>query len=372
MQRKTLLFLLFFTLLSSTISAQLSGAMYLFGYPRFAKAIRLGDVYTGIAEGPEALFYNPAGIVNQNHYSVIVSKGMGAALFIDDYNSMDYAIIAPLPKNYGSIGISINTFKLEFSGVDNFDMVYSVHYARNLTKFFSVSISGNLYSTKMTNVDFYEPDGSYTTKTISAKAFDFSLSMLYSLPRKFKLMKNDDFKLGFQFKNILGSTLHYNETPQLSFEREEPVLFQNMRAGFSYKLIPKLKPIGGFYPVNLLFAFDAVFKGADYDFGLWQPNYGIELSLLEILKLSFGRGNEIKIKDEYSSSPQHPVNRFGIGVTIPFNKIFKLKQIINLEINYAKSDWQKIDESNGRTIYNLPFSNEIDDNAFSAELRMIF
>ena len=364
MKKIAILFLVIFSFLSTSMLAQRGGALYTLGYPRFAKAIRLGNAYTGIAEGSEALFYNPAGIANQDYYSVIFSKDMGAALFIDDFGSMDYSVVAPLPKNYGSVGIMINTLWMKFGSDKNSETVYSIHYARKIKNNFFLGISGGLYSTKFENLQIYEPDGTFTIKTISASAFGLSLSALYSMPEKLKLMKNDDFKIGFQFKNIVSSKLKYEEFDQ------EDVLFQNVRAGVSYKLVPDLKKIYGFYPIKFLAAFDAVFKAADYNFETWQPNYGLEVTLLEILKLSFGRENEIKIEDVYSSSVQFPVNRFGFGLIIPVNKFLRLKPKLDIKFNYAISDWQKLNETEkGGAFW---FGNEIDDDVISAELKILF
>ena len=257
MKKISILFLIIFTFLSTTVSAQISGAMNLFGYPRFAKAIRLGDVYTGIAEGTEALFYNPAGIAKQNYYSLSFSNGDGVASLIDDDVSlMDYALIVPLPKNYGTIGFSINTYIIDFTSGEIIQSIYSIHYARQLSNNFAVGLSAGLYSEEMTNLTFYEPDGYSETKDVSASTIDINLSALYSMPDELKFLKNDNFNFGFQFKNLIGSKLKF----KFNEINEESPLFQNMRFGLSYNLIPNLKKKSGFYPAQFLFAFDAVLK----------------------------------------------------------------------------------------------------------------
>jgi hypothetical protein len=107
--------------------------------------------------------------------------------------------------------------------------------------------------------------------------------------------------------------------------------------------------------------------GADYEFSEWQPNYGIELTLLEVIQLSFGRENEIQIKETYSYTPQYPVNRYGFGIKIPFQKLLDLTYKLELKFDYSISDWQKIDEERGRSEF-IAIRGGIDNKAISASL----
>ena len=186
------------------------------------------------------------------------------------------------------------------------------------------------------------------------------MGILYELPELFKITDKDEFKIGFQIKNLLNSKINYNN----HFENEH--LFQNIRIGTSYNFKPDLDNVYGLEPLSLLLAFDAVIFGADYDFRRWQPNYGIELTIFELLEVSFGRESEKKIKEVDYQSPQHPVNRYGFGLNIPLDYLLELSYKVNLKIDYCISDWQQIDENNVQSeIFDI---KEIDDKAFSIGL----
>ncbi len=362
MKKLAIRILIIFLIFYSVVLPQ-SGAMDLFNTSRYARAIRLGNAYTGVAEGTETLFYNTAGIANLNSYSVLVSQGQGFGIFTEDVKAYDYAIIIPLFNNYGTIGVSANTLTDKFiQGRDGF-YIYTINYARNLADDISVGIAANYYYLKFSNLTTSSsPD---ETKSISGSAIDINLAVLYRFPESFTFSSNDKFQVGFQIKNILNTKIKYDNFPQEDYK------FQNIRAGFSYNYNPNFEKVFGLSPLKFMFAFDAVFKGADYDFTEWQPNFGIELTLFEILQLSFGRENEIQIKEIYSYSPQHPVNRYGAGIKIPFHKFFDLSNRLELKFDYCISDWQKIDEDN---VQPAPFWNikKIDKKAFSLGLTLNF
>ena len=121
---------------------------------------------------------------------------------------------------------------------------------------------------------------------------------------------------------------------------------QVLRAGLSTIITPELPRVMNLNPVKFLIVADAVFYGSEYTFREWQPNFGLELTLLEILKFRYGRENEKQIKDDYDYSPQHPVKRYGAGITLPLHKWISSFNKIEIAFDYSNSDWDKIDESN--------------------------
>ena len=196
-----------------------------------------------------------------------------------------------------------------------------------------------------------------------------SLSALYSLPTTSFWGLSNETRFGFQIQNIFTTKAkfsdEFNTTRKDSGESgrgnifyEVPASFpkhQILRFGVSTSFIPELKNIANLIPLKLIIVADAVFYGSEYEFNLWQPNYGIELKLLEILSFRFGRENEKELKDYSSFSQQHPVKRYGIGLSIPLHKLISDYNKIELSIDYSYSDWDKIDET--KPIINM-ISNE--------------
>ncbi len=138
-----------------------------------------------------------------------------------------------------------------------------------------------------------------------------------------------------------------------------------LRGGLSYRIIPLTNKEKNRQIVSLLFAFEAVLLGADNSFNYWQPNYGIELTLLEYLQLRFGRESEFEIDPVYSYSPQFPVNRFGFGVRLPVSELLHFGRQLALQFDYNYSDWNQIDESGVRF---LDGETGINRSAFSIKL----
>lgn len=335
-------------------------AFYSYNTSHFARTIRLGNAYTGVADGTEALFYNVAGIANSNIYGFLFSKGQGYAVFAEDLKSYDYSLISPLPVGYGNIGFSINKLSYKFSNSDYKEDIYSLSYANYFLECISLGLTMNYYNYK-SNQSTVSSEYPFD---VSGNTIDLNFGALYELPDLVKFSDEDNFKIGFQIKNLLNSKIKY------SSDLEDLHLFQNIRIGTSYNYIANLKKVYGLRPLKLLLAFDAVILGADYDFRIWQPNYGIELSLFEIIQISFGRENEEKLKEIDYRSPQHPVNRYGFGLQIPLDYLLNLSYNAFLRIDYSVSDWKHIDEDNIQPeIFKI---NSIDNKAFSLGLTFTY
>ncbi|MEO8232854.1 MAG: hypothetical protein ABI638_11260 [Ignavibacteriota bacterium] len=353
MKKYAVVLVFLFCFQSLNIFAQ-EGFSDILGTSHYTRAIRLGNAYTGVAEGTESIYYNVAGLANLNGYSALYSNGSGVAFYLKDIRINDYAVSFRLPGKIGMTGISIQTLSSP-SNQYNFSMdIYSLSYARKVISDFSAGITFNYYYAKIPASTTSNPE---PTTGESASSFDLNLGLLYNIPENLKISSNDKFKIGLQIKNLLNSSLSYRFT---DFKAH---LFQEIRAGLSYMYNPNFEKVYDLAPIMVLFSFDAVFQGADYDFTEWQPNYGIEATLFEVLQLSYGRENENQIKETYSYSPQHPVNRFGIGLNIPLNYLLDFKYDCNLSVNYSISDWQKIDEDKG---IGYPFNiDKFDKNTFS-------
>ena len=360
MKKKSLiLFLLFSLIFSYDIYSQITTyAFNTLATSRFSKAIRLGNAYTGIADGAEATFYNPSGIANEDKYSFVFSSGHGYFAFWGDITAYDMAFVAPVSEKFGSIGLSVNYFGFEFEDQSNYDAIYTLHYAKAFNNF-SFGLSLHDYVSKF---DVNMRVGDNVVNSPKGDAIDLSLSALYSA--KLGLTDDDRFRIGLQIRNLLDTKLEYKELKLADYK------YQNIRAGFSYKVTPNLNKISQLDPLSFLVSFDAVFEGTDYEYTTWQPNYALELTLLEILQLSYGRENELELKDVYYENLSVPVSRYGFGINIPFEKLSNVP--LDLSLNYSYSDWQKIDESNEFYIVDRPLENQSSRSSFSLGLRYKF
>lgn len=344
--------------ITNIIMAQ--SAFYLSDASRFARSIRLGNAYTGVAEGPEAMFYNAAGITSQDAYGFVFSEGQGFAILMDGVKAFDYAITAPLPNHYGVLGVSINTLSMkpsdDYKSVEN---IYSINYARKFLYNLSFGITASYYHIKVTN-----QASLLGLTSVAGSAFDINLSSLYEIPGAFIFSENDALKIGFQIKNILNTKVKYDNTSHTDYK------FQNIRIGASYSYMPELDKAFDLSPLEFMAAFDAVFLGSNYDFINFQPNFGVELRLFEILQVSYGREVEKQIRETYTYSPQHPVNRYGIGIKAPLQKFVNLPFAIELKVDYSVSDWKKLDEEKDGLV--LGGNRRIDNKAISAGLNIKF
>jgi hypothetical protein len=352
MKKYFILFVFLFCFSLTNIFAQ---SFYeILGTSHYTRAIRLGNSFAGVAEGTETIFYNVAGLANLGGYSALYSNGQGFAFIIDDARLNDFALAFQLPENIGTAALSLQSFTSP-SLTDDFGMyLFSISTARKLFNDFSAGITLNYYYETVRASSAINPS---VDEKFTASTFDINLGLLYELPSEIKINEYDKLNIGFQIKNLLNNEIKFED-----FNTGDN-LFQEIRFGIGYLFDFQLEKIGDFNPLTVQLSADAVFQGADYDFTEWQPNYGIEITAIEIIQLSFGRENENQIKKTYDYSPQHPVNRYGVGINIPVEKIIDLPYKCHLNFNYCISDWQKIDEDEGS---GYPFYiEEFDKNSFS-------
>jgi hypothetical protein len=308
----------------------------------------LGNAFTGLADGIEAVYFNSAGLANLDYYAASYSNGQGFTFITNDYTTDDFAILIPTFSQIGKFAISVDRL-----GINDFNFgynLYRLHFARNLLDNFSIGTSINYYYFYS---DLYStianPDG--IDEEVNGSSFDLSLSLLYLLPINSINGISSEMGFGVQLQNIFNTDLNYSKNLGLTEMDNSAEKHQTLRLGISNTIIPELKKIADLIPLKIAIVADAVFYGSKYDFTLWQPNIGIEIKLLEILSLRYGRENQIEIKDTYSNSPQHPVKRYGLGLSIPINKIFKQSKRFELLFDYSYSDWDKFDET--KPIFNF-------------------
>lgn len=329
--------------------------------PQFARVIRMGNTFTGIANGPEALFYNTAGLSVNPTYSIIMSAGTGISCMTDDVKSSNYGIVIPLSKQIGTLGITFSDFDLKAPSIyseTNTSQNYSVHYAINIFDFLSVGFTGSYFKDHRTF--FFTPSNDFTDH--SGSGYYMNLSALLKVSEKI-ISVEDRFQLGLLVSNILNGKLDYKSSADLYIP-------QQISYGFSYLFSPSPERMSF---LKILLACDFKMKGLNNNFTHWYPNFGLELTLSDILHLSYGRENESIFKNLYSgqSSLQYPVNRFGIGVDLILSKYFNTGKDLILKLDYAYSDWVKIKEENLISDY-LIRPVKMDRDAFSMSINLAF
>jgi len=323
------------------------GQQYEFGEfntSRYARVIGLGNAFTGLADDIETVYYNSAGLATLDHYIASYSNGQGFTFVTNDATINDFAFVLPTFKEYGIFALSLD--RLYYDDIDYSQNLYRLHFARPIFDNFYAGVSLNYYHS------FY---GSYTSVTspddiieeeITGNSIDLSLSVLYFMPIiSFSDIKNEA-RIGIQMQNVFDTDIHYNKF-DWSFAKG-----QTLRIGFSNSLTPGFETMFDLVPFKMIIVADAVFYGGEYKFNLWQPNYGLELALFEMIKLRYGRENEFEINNVYSYSPQYPVNRFGIGLVLPIWRLFDTQNKLQISFDYSYSDWDKIDESKSFSFIN--------------------
>jgi hypothetical protein len=302
---------------------------------RFSRAIGMGNSYTGVAEGAETTFYNSSGLTFIDYYAIAYSYGIGYQYLLETI-PFDIAIVIPFSPKVGTLALSSHHLYLDddkFMDSNNLSSIYRLHYSRLILPSLSVGTSLDYYYHKYEDVLGAQK---------SDNAFDMSVSILYKIRQLLLPSYNEQFKIGLQFNNLIFSRLsdHLSKGPG--------GIMQVCRIGISYVLTPDLQKIYGLIPITFLFATDFVFdnhiESIKYKFDSLSPNFGFELKFLELISIRYGRENEINLSDTHYTTPQHPVSRYGIGVSIPLDKIISMKNRIPVLLDYSYSNWDHQDE----------------------------
>ena len=307
-----------------------------FNTSRYTRVIGLGNAFTGLADDIETVYYNSAGLANLDYYSISYSNGQGTTLIIDDYLADNFAILIPTFEKVGKFALSVD--RLNYESFSFKRSLYRLHYAKNILNKLSIGTSVNYYHLSVNSYvgvgQELGSDGQFT-----GNAFDVSISALYSIPIISIPGRNNELRIGLQMQNLFDTKIDYSN------ELNSDPKHQTFRTGISTIVTPNFSTIFSLIPLKIIVVADAVFYGTKYDFVLWQPNFGIEICLFEIINLRYGRENEEEIKNYYEYSPQHPVKRYGLGFEFPIHRLISSYERLLFSLDYSYSDWDKIDES---------------------------
>lgn len=344
-QRYSFLILLLFTF-NLIISAQLSE----FGINEksyYSKVLRLGSAYTGYAKGIESINTNSAGLASTEMVSILYSDAYAGPLLINKAPSYSISLAIPGVWNRIVFGASYNRLSMDLGKENEWvNSKFALHIARKFSSSFSMGLSLNYFRIDSRTVSAGTVENPESSESYSVKvdAYDISLGLLYKIEDPFYINVPNRFGLGMYIENLLATKASYSSSNISEFQLKDQHKYQQIRLGTSYEITSSKMKFNDLDFIKMLFVFDAIFNTRNYDFLTWQPNYGIEFTLLDVLSLSYGRENEIKIdNDVYGSTSAYPVSRYGIGINLPLQKMFGLPRTVNIEINYSYSDWQKFE-----------------------------
>ncbi|MDD3050532.1 MAG: hypothetical protein PHR06_05235 [Candidatus Cloacimonetes bacterium] len=218
-------------------------------YDYSARSRAIGGAYTSTADDANAVFFNPAGLSNAGN-----SVNIGySRLYSEDFNKlMTLAFSMKLPNNWGSLGLSMQSFGVEYQDVELMsEKQFGLSHSFSVLKDVHSEINFG-YTFRMMNLSFYELGDENTL------GIDVGAQFLF----------HQRTKLGFSFINLNNPALGKDKQHELP---------QKLAFGISY--IPYDKVIT---------AFD-IKKEMN---GPTELHAGIEINLYEILYLRTGLRNE--------------------------------------------------------------------------------
>ncbi len=321
-------------LLVTAISAQ--GARSIIRSARFARPLAMGEAFTGVADGLESVYYNPAGLADLKGVNVIGNDGSGL-FFIDwtsKYLSYDFAASANVDMIPGTFAFYFSKMQFDYDGHAEILMNYSLQYGLRFKEYLAVGVSVNYYNYLLPTytTDLGTATNTYVEDSNNGTA-DVGLAVLLNAPENWLITPNDELKFGAYFLNIFQSEIMNGE------------IFQKLRFGTSYKFVPFKSKYKGLSPLKVLLAGDLIFNRFEFENKTYNPNFGLEVTGYEILSLRYGRRNENKIDDNaYVSTPQYPANQFGFGLNIPVHKFVSMCNEVSFRFDYNHTDWDKVND----------------------------
>jgi len=176
-----------------------------------ARALGMGKAYTALASDPTAIYWNPAGLANQNPYQIYV---MHSTLFLD--TNFDYIGASAPTKRLGSFGfglvaLSSNGFDQrsilneELGKFSMMDMAFLFNWSKQIFSGISVGANYKVVSERMLEFSGMGHGFDIGIKTKLFNRVDVGLSLMNIISPKVKLANTaqkypTQFRLGFASK----------------------------------------------------------------------------------------------------------------------------------------------------------------------------
>jgi len=248
--------------------------------------------------------------------------------------SLNYYCLSYSDENIGSIGIIAYYFSKPQSGFNhtdlsekgNYDAIYTVNYSREIIKDYFAGVNLGVY---------HYSNHYYTWFGNERLILQDGVTLDLGLLKKFEIETEDNkqtFQIGTSIYNIANSKVTFYDY----YKNSLPVTF---RIGASHKLnIENGNHIGVPYPLE-------IFTNIEYEKIVNSEFHatfrmGEELSLWKILHLRAGYFYST-VHDGYREDESEFT--CGAGLSIPLSKLLKMKNKLDLKIDYVRTDIDKHD-----------------------------
>lgn len=271
-----LLFCMIFTLSSSTDvfafeKVGVTSFQFLKVMPG-ARSTALGNAYSSLAHGADAMFWNPAGLIKSNKFGISASH---IDWFLDTQHfsfSGVYSLSSAM--SIGIMGMNVDYGEIEVTTVDALGPTEegynpgltgeTIHPGANLV--------GLAFGQRLTNKFSYGVTAKYVTENMDVKS-------------KSILMFDGGVLFDTKFRSMVLSATIRHFGPKVTYYDKDFPLPQTLNIGISANIIsPQESLIGTTSNHSILMAFDIV-QPRDYD---QQYNIGFEYSFSDILFLRSG------------------------------------------------------------------------------------
>ncbi len=350
--------------------AQRMGALWEYAYPYEAEAIRLGGVYVGVARGLTAMHSNTAALGFQQDAQLLFSSGRSQEVWDNEYAAAyDLAGSVHIPDWQTTLGISLDVDDFiwkQRNGTDwgSISSYYThvqntrlgIHLARRMNEWLAIGIIVRRYESALEMLSAPWGGGSAT-----ATGWDVSLSAHARHAADFIGRPSDEMRYGITIDNVLGTELWYLD------ERNADPLHQVFRTGGGYFWRPEFGRFLGADILSALLAVDASLQGTKHEFRNWGTVGGAaELRFMEVLMISAGIENVIRLGNRYDNWPEYPVLRYGVGLDIPIGRFIDMGIPFVMQFDYAHTEWNSDAEEKE---YWHPEDHPQQVNAFSILVR---
>jgi hypothetical protein len=356
------------SLFTERLFAQRVGELWWYAYPFEAEAIRLGGAYTAVGRGLASMHSNSAALGFQEGAQVLYSSGRSFEWPDAEFNyAYDIAAAVHIPGWRTTLGISLDADKQIYESNDTNepflfhikDRLFGIHLARRMTDWLSLGLAIRRY-------EYAFEEASYARERAIGTAVGWDLSVSANGRHKATLIgrPSDEIRYGFTADNILGTRIWFTD------ESHTYPLHQTLRFGTAYLWRPEWCRIWNADLFTGLVTVESSLQGTDHEFRTWGTiGGGAELRILEVLMISAGVENIMRLGNRIVQWPEYPVFRYGAGLDIPLHRLLDMDIPFALQLDYAHTVWN--DDVNESGHWD-PDKHTQQVNAFSVQLRTEF
>ncbi|MCB2205831.1 hypothetical protein KQI65_13890 [bacterium] len=340
------LMLLFALLCSFSVAhAQRYGAFTEYTYPQFAEVIRLGSAYAAVGRGPAVMHVNSAALAFLKGKQLDVSTGRSLGENDWEYDlPLDAAATVHVPEWRMTFGASVNLDQFEWEprwDAENLSRYtvtnrrYGLHAARSMTDWLAIGAAIMVYDSYLEAYSWAHESG-----TGRATFMDFALSAMSRHRVDFLGRDDDELRCMLGLSNVLSTETYYIDEAQ-----KDPIQ-QVFRVGAAYFWNPDFGQAAGLDVFSALVSAESTIQGVEYEFKNWGTVAGaMEVRLLEVLMLSGGVENIIRLPESFSGWDEYPVFRYGIGIYLPLHHILNFERAVGVQFDYAHTAWNSETDS---------------------------